>query len=404
MRKRALTFILPLMAAMLITGCGDKEEEAEVTVRPRIRDEAETAIAEPEPEAEPEPDVATIEPFWDGPGSEKPYDDAVYEPVLDCYYDMIVNGYDADRDYEYMSTGLMEELMYSQDKMIDTAGYLIKDISGDQVPELLIGRNEPADYESPDEVSTVYAVYTVKDREPVMVFEGMTRSSFRWLGDGHFYYFGSGGAMFTLFGECHLSFDGTENEWDDFYFTDEKQGGEIGFYHNTTGAAIADQSEELDIPEAEFWSLMSDHQFVLLDWDLFKDYKDGSAQSTVPAVKAEWADGVVDESTDYISYEPDYTDQYTTHILFSVDKTVKNFRIVELSMKDVDDSGHVEFLYEEKYKLDELTPEKPLCAGMNFPGDTPHNGYLITDDNGKDRLFIIDLSGRDGSLLNYEYE
>ena len=89
MRKRALTFILPLMAAMLITGCGDKEEEAEVTVRPRIRDEAETAIAEPEPEADPEPDVATIEPFWDGPGSEKPYDDAVYEPVLDCYYDMI---------------------------------------------------------------------------------------------------------------------------------------------------------------------------------------------------------------------------------------------------------------------------------------------------------------------------
>jgi hypothetical protein len=41
---------------------------------------------------------------------------------------------------------------------------------------------------------------------------------------------------------------------------------------------------------------------------------------------------------------------------------------------------------------------------MNFPGDTPHNGYVISDDNGRDRLFIIDVSGRDGSLLNYEYE
>ena len=38
------------------------------------------------------------------------------------------------------------------------------------------------------------------------------------------------GSSVTIFGENHLSSDGSELVWDDFYFTDEKENGEIGYY------------------------------------------------------------------------------------------------------------------------------------------------------------------------------
>ena len=40
----------------------------------------------------------------------------------------------------------------------------------------------------------------------------------------------------------------------------------------------------------------------------------------------------------------------------------------------------------------------PIYAGMNFPGDLPNNGFIYTDENGKDRFFVISQSGEDGSL------
>ena len=52
--------------------------------------------------------------------------------------------------------------------------------------------------------SVIFNVYTVKEEEPYPVFEGWARSSYSWMGDDHFYYQGSGGAMITLFGENHL--------------------------------------------------------------------------------------------------------------------------------------------------------------------------------------------------------
>ena len=57
----------------------------------------------------------------------------------------------------------------------------------------------------------------------------------------------------------------------------------------------------------------------------------------------------------------------------------------------------------EKYKLDKLTADTPVRAGLNFYGDTPNNGYMFTDDNGVDHLYVIEQSGMDGSLITWEY-
>ncbi|MBQ9234404.1 MAG: hypothetical protein IJ167_10295 [Lachnospiraceae bacterium] len=121
-------------------------------------------------------------------------------------------------------------------------------------------------------------------------------------------------------------------------------------------------------------------------------------------VSAVWADDVVDNSTYYEEFVPENTSQYTTHVFFSVDKPVKDFKVLELFVKDVDDNGNIEFSYSELYEMEELTPEKPLVAGMTFNGTLPNNGYMYTDESGNERIFVLEESGMDGSLIVWQYK
>jgi hypothetical protein len=157
--------------------------------------------------------------------------------------------------------------MYPGDSdLMEDIGYVLDDMSGDGIPELVIGTDE--DYEGDGDESYIYNVFTLKDNQPLTVFGGSARSSYRWMHNGHFCYWGSGGAMITLMGENHLSKDGQEIIWDDFYFTDEKTGGEIGIYHNTSGIFDVEVSEELDITDEQFSKIMDGYigRCTLLSW------------------------------------------------------------------------------------------------------------------------------------------
>ncbi len=334
--------------------------------------------------------------------------EAIYAPILKEVLDTIQNGYDYDAEYDYVLNGLMEEIMYGEtDELLESIGYVIMDINKDKVPELLIGKNESFG-DNDDIRSNVFNGYSCKDGKPVCFLDGWARSLHEWMGDGHFFYFGSGGAMLSAFGEAHLGKNVEELEWDDFYFTDEKNNGKLGFYHNTTGYWDVAKAEELKISEDSFWEIMDDYELEPLDWTPIGDYKEGSTKtgsvSNPSAVSVAWAEDVYDKYVKYTKYEPEDSADYTAHVIFSVDKKVKNFRIVELSVKNIDDDGNIEFLYEECFRKASLKPEKPIYAGLNFIGDFPNNGFMYTDGNGKDRLFVLEESGKDGSLVVWEYK
>ena len=182
----------------------------------------------------------------------------IYAPVLDEARDMITNGYDHDRDYDFPSNGLMERVMYpGDDDLSEVIGYYYKDLNGDDIPELLIGENAANEYDNPNDIAYIYSGYSCKDGKPVCFVEGWARNRQNYLGDGQFFNMGSGGAMNTCFGEWHLSEDGTEQVWDDFYFSQEDaQKRAAVFFHNTTGREEVDESEKLDITEEEFWDLI----------------------------------------------------------------------------------------------------------------------------------------------------
>ena len=399
MKRLLLTIIMSLTICMTFNACAQKENDPEETVEEDIKTESkkdkkkdkDKKKKETEEEVTPEAKETDTE-------KEKAPDvdyEAVYAPIIDQIRDDLQGGYDPDIQYDQLPVGIMEQFVYGDtNDMLRSFGYKIIDVNEDNIPELLIGRND--DYSQYGEKDRCYIVagYSYDGSETYQFLEGWTRNAYYWLGDGRFFYFGSGGAAISIFGECRLDKDSKEFVWKDYYFSDDKKDGSIAYYHNTTGKFDTSASEEIDKSGDEFWEMADSYDFKLLDLIPF-------GGSDVWAV---WADDVVDDSTNYISYEPENIAEYTTHVLFYVKEDVKNFKIVELFAKNISDDGHIEFLYEERFKLDTLTPDKPVCAGMNFYGTIPNNGYMYTDNEGNDHLFVLEQSGKDGSLYVWEYK
>ena len=259
MKHKFIGVLFGLMGCAALAGCGNAGAGAAGNAVDTAAPTATEAVAESPEDKVASPSGGATEADTTQPDSDEPDYEAVYAPVFAEVLEVIENGYDYEKEYRYVSDGLVEKIMYPGDgDLMDAVGYVLMDVSGDGVPELLIGCDEVYDTAHPE--SYFFEVYTVKDDEPFPVFEGWARSNYIWMGDGHFYYLGSNGAMSTLMGENHLCKDGTEIVWDDFYFTEEKADGEIGYYHNTTGIYDTEKSEELSAFEDRFIELMDDYE------------------------------------------------------------------------------------------------------------------------------------------------
>lgn len=366
MKKKSMVWIVCFtVCAMFVSGCGTAEESVEF----------------------PAADVAE-----EVDGTE------LYKDILDDFYRLIANGTEEDIYFEG-SDGVAEALWVMGENALDGIGYSIKDISGDGIPELLVGVVDDSHLDK-----EIYAVYTCQNDTPVCTFSGWSRNSYTSMGDGRFFYHGSNGAMYSIFGTYTISPDGTSLICEDYYFTYEKDESfsEIGFYHNTTEAWDKDASEELDISEEEFWSIEEDlrKQTESVPMTPFSAYEyavESTAELPVTAVFASDAD--VSAYDEFIAD----TDELQENILFMTKSTVKDFQVLSLSLEDVDENGKVTFSTEKLYGLGELTPQRPLMVGMTMYGTIPNYGISYVDENGDTRCFSVGISGMDGSLLLEEF-
>ena len=170
-----------------------------------------------------------------------------YKETLDALYENLAAG-EGSNDQLAGSAGIMETVhALGREAALQGTGFAIEDITGDGVPELLVGS-------MPGSGESVYAVYTIRNGTPAAVLDGWARNGYYALGGGRFYYHGSGGAAYSAFGTCHLSYDGSRIEWEDFYFSDIKDSsaGTIGYFHNTTGIWKKAEAEELFISRDRF--------------------------------------------------------------------------------------------------------------------------------------------------------
>ena len=182
-----------------------------------------------------------------------------YAPVFEEILEIIDYGYNMDREYTYATGGITEMINYPGDSdPLEAIGYVFGDFSEDGEPELLIGSDESYDGGAP--TSYIYGIYTLEGGKPVTVMSGSARSSYRYMGDGKFFYFGSGGASISLMGENHLSGDGSQIIWDDFYFTDVNESGQVDVYYNDSGLFETEGSKRLAMSEDEFSDLMEKYE------------------------------------------------------------------------------------------------------------------------------------------------
>lgn len=187
-------------------------------------------------------------------GSEKeeiPYT-KIYNRILESYLKFIHDGGEGELEG---ASGVTEAIMgLESEEALSSIGYRIQDVSGDGVPELLIG-----EYSDEDNGfgTMIYAVYNCVNGVAECTFEGWYRNAYHWMGDNSFTYSGSGGAIYSMFGTAKLSKDGASLEWQDYYFTHEKDENfeEILVYHNTIGKDEVKNSELTDIPLDDFWDL-----------------------------------------------------------------------------------------------------------------------------------------------------
>lgn len=328
-----------------------------------------------------------------------------YVDILDRTHHLLTTDF-ADADVADGETGLSEIVNIAPDgESLNMVGYRIGDISGDGIPELLIGtvkENDDTYY-----VSEVLAVYTLVDGVPTLAFEGWGRSSYQFAVDGQFVYHGSAGAMYSIFAVYGLSTDGTTLEATDFYFTHERDDNpsEMGFYFNRTGEWDKSVSEQLMIDQEYFRKIEMGFGKLVRPYELtpFSMYRNGETYLPRAQVQVHSDYETIAALPDFDEFVAD-SDEGQMTIAFTTDTACRDFSILALTLEDIDDEGRISFQNEVLFWLDTLMPERPLVVYLTFSGTIPNYGISYVDIDGELRYYYLGMSGEDGSIQLVEFE
>lgn len=163
------------------------------------------------------------------PTTQKPVDyNQIYDVLVQRYRKIINDPPQLGNELEGETLTVMSAVLSGTDRAKQNVGYTIKDISGDGIPEFIVGGREE---------KMVYAVYTCVNGTPQLSFYSGPRDGYCLMTDGHFYNSGSSAATQSCVGEYVINSNGMGLTCINNYFTYELDDTmtEIGYYHNTTG-------------------------------------------------------------------------------------------------------------------------------------------------------------------------
>ena len=402
MKWKTLTLGLLAAALLVLCACAGKIDEPSISdlTRPPV-EQTTPEPAEPQPEQKPESAKSTASKGDKAASgkdkAEKPETPerneallAAYEAILERSVEVLASGGDIEtRDGEM---GLLEACYGGTG-----VGYAMEDLTGDGVPELVLGSLED---------DTLYAVYTGDQGEPVLMLEGYCRNRCYYVGRGQFFCSGSASALNSILAAYTLSEDGLELVCEDFYFTDESADDmmDVSFFHNTSGVMDPDVSEQLDMDYDGFFAIEDKWMSQVRTIELTPFEVEFNAGTSVvidgPQVRAMWAGGEWNGDYDWIDLS---TGEPVSTILFVADSTVTDFQISSLFLESVDDYGNMNFSVTPLYTQDTLTPDWALVVDLTFYGDLPSYGISYVDANRQLWRFAIEISGYDGSIVLTEY-
>ena len=409
MNKKILSLILLFsVMVLLVPGCamkeasgenGNEREEQEATEKEATEDETEQET-EPGQEAEQVDSAENIENAESG----NPDDTQVLMP--DAYLELI-ESYASMLDGEEIridgDTGVWELVNGDAADAAKHVGYTFEDMNQDGIPELIIGYQDG----ETDNVfnNRILAVYSYVEERTTVVLEGWARNRYYYLGNGVFLSSGSSGASSSCIEIC--AFEDDRLVVRDFYFTEVMDDNyeEIGVYYNTTGEWDVSSSELLPMSVDEFWQIEEEFASEIVNLKLMslekgQDYSQAYS-AALSTVNVAWAEDVPN-AEDMESFVADETESAGS-VVFSTYGSVTDFKILSLTLDEVAEDGTIIFSTEEIYSRESLTKDSPLLVKLPFFGTIPYFGISYTDANGVIRQFAIDESGKDGSVILWEF-
>ena len=384
--KRFAAILLSILLLAVLTACGGQPaassspdgEESPPAHTPGIQI----------PEKGGKKPVGTKDP---GQTSEQAIDpDLVYSELVERFRALVSDpfGQDSERDGEM---GVLEMARAAGDNAVYEMGYLIEDLSGDDIPELAVGVLD----------GMTNALYTLVDGKPELVFEGWYRSSYVYMGDGHFYYYGANSAAENGQGVFYLTKDGTRLECESFLFTSLNRDGHLDVYYNETGSWDPAESEKSDMTAEDFWAL--DPAGEPLPLTPFSGTGGGSASGSEFPVSVQYLTEAGDVDCDWVTL---YDGDGAASLLFTTDSPVTEFTVLTLELKDFTETGAAIFsaspvvLEKGVDSLPEvMTAGTPVAVQLGFMGTIPNYGISYVDGGGNLRRFALVQSGYDGSVL-----
>ena len=321
--------------------------------------------------------------------------EALYAPILASAADLVSRENPDDHILGNGESGIREiRGGLSAEEALWNVGYVLRDISGDSIPELIFAQVEHTEVIN-SFGKRILAVYTCIGGTPRLILEGWGRNCYYLLPDGSILNRGSSGAAYSCLGIFRLN--GTELECLDFFFTDVEDS-QIITYHNQEGIwdPIHPGSERV---EDDFWRLseIMEADTELLELTNLYFYLDKSPASVL---SGQWyttgdpepADTVIVSDTEYSS----------KIALCAYNGAVTELQLLSLELEDVAEDGTARFKQEILETIPTLEPGKFLVVQLEFGCTIPNFGFRYTDSTGVTRAFSLMQSGMDGSVLMSE--
>lgn len=371
MRKK-LAALLILSTSLLLFGCGEEKKAAQAA-----------------PPASTPQAVQTIT---------KDYAQQ-YAPIMESAYAFVLkNG----EEKEGFSSLAEVKQFNGVQKAGDIIGYTMQDISGDGVPELILGYADQKQGQGAYS-SDIYAIYTLVDGKPQLKFEAWFKDRLRLLKGNELFVQGTSGAAESYTGRFAL--EGTKKKCLDFFFTkpDEQNPGQIIVYHNQNGASDPKQSEKSSVTLEELGDMGSDFSFESLEFLPLKNYpQQGMKGLAKKHISIEWQKNSRLDLAKAERFSAPNADSAAKVVLLS-DEPLHNFKVLGLELANIDESGKVSYNVKDLYTKDRLQAKAPFVLTLTTFEFTPYTGISFEDDLGRVRQFAIGQSGMDGSVTLSEF-
>lgn len=403
--KRKKMFILLAALTVLAVGCGaesgDGTVEETLTGTSEDEDSPEALAADYVEEEKPaeagneggvedtaEEDVGTLD---------NPVD--AYSDILDRFYYQILGGWNQTEDISYMFSW-----DYTSVHSLSDAGYMLTDLNGDGMEELLVS---PA-VDAAD--GLIYDLYACVNGEVVHAASSGERYRYNYCKDGTIYYEGSSGAGNSTFAGNEVTEDGTLRLKEVVRY-DESQDKEKPWFYSTDslcydGKNGFDYSRMSGISEEEAQGIIDSYEVSPLELTLFDGYTPKEDMPMDMSLRAAYQSAIGSETD--LFFECDDYDGDGTKEAFGVTGVDTSYDIEDFRLYYIAPDGQVscEATLDMLYGFGGMEPAGVIDTGsakfIVFGGACGQETWLYGIRDGK--VYQPEVSGQHSDFIQRDGE